>query len=230
VRRLGAVTGLSFEAKRLRRALRGAPISCAIRTTGGRSEAAQRAAHALLNAGATALLSFGFAAGLDPTLRPGAIVLCDVVVLPDGRRLPVDAAWADAVTQAAARLRVTVQRGAIVGSDHAVTTVAEKRWLHERTRALALDMESHAVAEVAKPRVPFLALRVVIDPAERAVPEAAAAALGAGGRVATGALVLWLLRRPAEIPGLVALARDAAAARPALGRAAALVAAAGVLG
>lgn len=227
--RLGAVTGLRSEAACLRRALRAARIASGVRASGGRSEAARRAAGALLNAGATAMLSFGYAGGLDPALGPGTIVIGEAVVLADGRRLAADAAWAEAVAAAAARLGVALRHGAVAGCDHAVTAVAEKCWLRERTRALAVDMESHAVALAAKPRVPFLVVRVVLDPAGRAVPDAAASALRPDGRVAVGALLGALMRRPGELPGLLALGRDAAAARPALRRAAALVAAAGVL-
>jgi hopanoid-associated phosphorylase len=228
--RLGVITGLRAEAACLQRALRAARVPCAIRVTGGRSEAARRAAQALLSGGVTGMLSFGYAGGLEAGLRPGTILVADTVVLPDGQRVPADAAWVESVEKAAVRLRIAVRRGAIAGSEHAVTTVAEKRWLRERARALAVDMESHAVARAAKPRVPFLAVRVVLDASDRAVPEAAAKALRPDGGVALAALVGALLRQPGQIPALLALARDSGVARPALRRAAAVVAAADVLG
>ncbi|MBX6321798.1 MAG: hypothetical protein IRY94_08225, partial [Rhodospirillaceae bacterium] len=198
--RLGVITGLRAEAACLQRALRGKRIPCSIRVTGGRTDAAGRATQALLNAGVTGMLSFGYAGGLDPSLRPGAVLIADAIVLPDGQRLPTDAAWAAGAAEAAERLGVPVRRGAIVGCGHAVTTVAEKRWLAERARAQAVDMESHVMARLAKPRVPFIAVRVVLDSHDRAVPEAAAGALRPDGRVATAALLAALLRRPNQIP------------------------------
>jgi adenosylhomocysteine nucleosidase len=230
VSRLGVITGLRSEAACLQGALRAKRVPCAIRITGGRSDAARRGTQALLNGGVTGMLSFGYAGGLEPGLRPGVVLIGEAIVLPDGQRLPADAAWIESIERAARQLGVATRRGAIAGSEHAVTTVAEKRWLHERSRALAVDMESHAVARAAKPRVPFIAVRVILDAHDRAVPEAAAKALRPDGRVALAGLVGGLVLRPAQIPGLLALARDSAAAKPALRRAAAVVAAAGLLG
>jgi hypothetical protein len=49
------------------------------------------------------------------------------------------------------------------------------------------------------------------------------AAMGTGGRIDMGGLAQSLWRDPRQIGGLLALARDAAAARRRLGRAAALL-------
>jgi len=67
-------------------------------------------------------------------------------------------------------------------------------------------------------------LRIVLDPAERDLPQAALVALGPDGKLRLGALMAALLRRPGEILGLIRLARDARVARVSLGRAAAALA------
>src|SRR5512135_2689308 len=50
-------------------------------------------AAALIAQGATVLVSFGLAGGLDPALRPGDLMLADSVILPDGGRIETDRTW-----------------------------------------------------------------------------------------------------------------------------------------
>jgi adenosylhomocysteine nucleosidase len=96
-------------------------------------------------------------------------------------------------------------------------TVAEKKSLFEATGADAIDLESGAVARVAAARgVPFAVLRAVADPAERNLPPAALVALDRSGRIGFLRVLASVFGNPAQIPGLLALARDAAAARRAL--------------
>ncbi len=53
-------------------------------------------------------------------------------------------------------------------------SVAAKATLRAASGALAIDMESAAVAEAAaEAGVPFLVLRVIADPADRAIPPVA---------------------------------------------------------
>jgi hypothetical protein len=71
-------------------------------------------------------------------------------------------------------------------------------------------MESHWVARVAAEHgLPFAVLRVVVDPADRALPPAACLELAEGGRVRRRALLRAVLAEPAQIAALVRLAIDA---------------------
>jgi len=173
-------------------------------TAAGALQAAERAAAD----GAAALLSFGLAGGLDPRCRPGAIVIPRAVLDGDAA-IAADPALNDALGGATADL--------LFGAASVVGGAAEKRRLFARTGAVAADLESGAVARAARRRgLPFAALRVVCDPAERSVPAAALAALDAGGRIRTVGVLAALLADPRQIAPLLALARDAAAARRAL--------------
>ncbi len=87
-------------------------------------------------------------------------------------------------------------------------------------------MESHAVAQVAAAaNLPFLALRAIVDPSDRTVPEAAFRTVGATGRINPLPLLGGLMEQPAMIRDLLRLAHDARAARSGLRRAAGLGAA-----
>ena len=216
--RLGVVTGMAAEAQCLPRP--GADDALDVVCSGGDSGRAAGAAARLIEQGAGALLSFGLAGGLDPALRPGALVVVETVIAPDGGRWETDRRWREALRAALAAMQPV--GGALAGSDRVVATVAEKRRLFEATGACAVDMESHAVARVAADRgVPFAALRAVVDPAGRALPGVARTALDSDGRLRTLSVLLRVVKRPREAPGLVPAAWDFSRALAALRRAAA---------
>lgn len=61
--------------------------------------------------------------------------------------------------------------------------------------------------------LPFAALRVIADPAQRHVPPSAMRGMREDGRTDAIALLRALARRPRDIAGLVGIARDAWTAR-----------------
>jgi len=174
---------------------------------GGGEAGAAAAAARLIALGVRSLLSFGLAGGLDPALEPGALVVPDVILSVDGH-------WPTDPRLSAGLGRVG---GALFSGGAVVASVAEKRALHARTGAAAIDLESAAVAQVAsRHALPFAALRAICDPASRALPDAALVALDPQGRIGPWRVARAALARPGDIPMLLALATDAARARRAL--------------
>lgn len=214
--RLGIVVGLPQEAAILKRVLGKAtpPLACA----GAQPARAAQGTAELIAARASMLLSFGFAGGLDPSLGPGDIIVGAGVVKPDGQVRATDDALAQQICAALDDAACKWTAGLVAGADQALATPAAKQALAARTGALIVDMESHAVAAAG---LPFAILRVVVDPAERALPASVLAAIDSHGRVNMVPLLAGLLRRPREIGPLLALARDNGPARASLRRAAA---------
>lgn len=163
------------------------------------------------------MVSFGIAGGLDPALQPGDIVVC--AHLDAQACFPADS---DLVRRLSERLNGAPDRvvtGGLAGSDVAVMAVADKAALRARTGALAVDMESHvAAAYAARHALPFAAIRVVCDPAGRALPAFAASALTPEGEPDIRAVLAALLRGRARIGELIRLGRDSSAAFAALTR------------
>jgi adenosylhomocysteine nucleosidase len=158
-----------------------------------------------LGDGAGGVVSFGMAAGLNPHLRPGAIVIPETVV-DGGERFATDAAWAS-------QLRALLPQSStapVAGIDVPVADVSAKAHLHAVTGADAADMESHIAARgAARFGVPLAILRVIADPADRALPAAAVAGLGGDGRPAVRAILGALAGHPWQLPALVRVAADA---------------------
>ena len=186
-----------------------------LQISGPGPERAARAANALLEVGCTALVSWGVAAGIASELAAGCLVLPECIVT-GGERLPTDAPWRTALL-GRVHDALPCSTGALVHSDGVVASPRDKEELFRRSGAVAVDMESGAVARAAwRAGVPFLAVRVVADPADLALPQAALCALDADGRTRPMRILGALVRRPREIPALLRLARHFRAARATL--------------
>jgi adenosylhomocysteine nucleosidase len=164
-----------------------------------------------------AVVSFGIAGGLDPTLAPGDVVIATGVQAA-GSRWRSDTGivrlWAQLLDQRAERVILAD----IAGVEIPLLCAGSKRALRAATGAAVVDMESHMAAELAAARgLPFAAIRVVCDPAERTLPSLAAKALRPDGRVDVASVLASLLRRPVQITALPRLARDARLAFARLG-------------
>src|SRR5699024_7675936 len=117
-----------------------------LRLSGMGGERAARAARALLEAGATSLVSWGVAGGLNPEL-PGGTLLLPRQIACDGRKdtLPTDERWRT-------RLHGRLQPELAINSDSMLSVaapieVAGKKHQLSRNGYAAVDMESYAIAE-----------------------------------------------------------------------------------
>ena len=178
--------------------------------------AAVGAAGALVDAGVTALVSWGLAGGLDPALRAGTICLPSMVVSRDGATFATDLHWREILTAAISR-RLIVVSGKLLTSVVAIEDVAAKAAAFGETGAVAVDMEIAGVAQIAAlHKLPFVAVRAIVDTAGDTIPRAVMAA-GSEGRVRLARLILGIVRSPREIAPIMQLAKRYRAAVRALG-------------
>lgn len=208
------ITGLAFEGRIA--AGPGVRVICQQNTT------LAATLEAAVAQGCRGLVSFGTAGGLVHALRPGSWVVAHTISSPGRQpgthspaacRYETDARWSEALLAALG----DAHHGGIAGVASPVVAADDKRRLQHAVGACAADMESHIVARVAADHgLPFVCARVVIDPAERTLPPAALAALRDDGSTDIGAVLRSLLEHPGQLPALLAVARDARAARRAL--------------
>jgi len=213
--RFVAVTGLAFEA----RIVAGPRVTV---VCGGGQIQFRRSLEAAIRNGCHGVLSFGIAGGLAPHLKPGACIVARSIIA-ENARYASDNVWSQSLIEAvqggvsrAAGLQ-DVSFGDIAGSDVPVASAHAKRRLHEKTGAVAVDMESHVAARIAvEHRIPFAAFRVITDPSHRALPPAALVATNVDGGVDFQAIIRSLIQHPKQVPTLFRLALDSWAARRAL--------------
>ncbi len=197
-----AFVGMDFEA----RIAAGPGVLVICRTAGHHLIAVAESA---ARQGYRGMISFGVAGGLAAGLRAGDWVVASAVRESQTVRR-TDAAWS--------RKLLGMIAGAIhapiVGVDAPVAEPAKKRELHRTTGAAAVDMESHVVARLAAThRLAFAAVRVIVDPAHRAVPPAALLGMRPDGRADVKAILRDLVARPSQLKPLAHIAVDAFAAR-----------------
>jgi adenosylhomocysteine nucleosidase len=201
------VVGMAFEA-RIASSL-GVPVIC-----GGDGRNLAASLTRAMAAGCSGLISFGVAGGLSPNLKPGACVIGSSII-EEGDEHATDARWAHRLT----RLIPGSVQGSILGVHEPIAHAADKRRLHQRTGAVAVDMESHVVARAAKRHgVPLAAIRVVVDPVGRTIPRSALAGSLPDGSIDPLAVMRSLARYPRDLFGLIRMSLDARAARATLVR------------
>ena len=200
-----ALVGLAFEAR-----IAAGPDVLVI-SRGGECRAAELLPLAVRN-GCRSIISFGVAGGLAPDLLPGdCVVASSIIDYPTLR--PTDPLWSAKLLAMIPEAR----HGPIVGVNSVVSDPADKQKLHELTGAVAVDMESHLVAWLAASHgLSFASVRVVIDPADRAVPPAALLAMAPGGGTDVSSMLWEILARPSQLAALMRIAADAYVARTAL--------------
>lgn len=202
-----ALVGLAFEARIA--AGPGVLVIC----RGGEHCAAELLPIAVRN-GCRSIISFGVAGGLSPDLEPGDCIVASAVIDYPALR-PTDPLWSGKLL----RMIPSARHGPIMGVNAVVADPADKRRLHSATGAMAVDMESHLVARLAACHgLSFAAVRVVIDPADRAVPPAALLAMASDGGTDMSSMIWEILARPSQLAALLRIAADAYAARAALVR------------
>jgi adenosylhomocysteine nucleosidase len=225
---VGVVCALAAEARHLGRATRRpAPLTSLadgtlLAVSGMGTAAATHSARALVAAGAGALVSWGMAGGLDPRLAAGTVFLPSEVVSTDGAAIMTAAAWRERLSEAIAaraesRLANIVMRGRLLTSPRAVGSLADKATLFRETGAAAVDMESFAIAEIARThQLPFIAVRVIVDSAADSLPRAVTAAADGEGHLQIWRLMGALVRAPGDLGSLIRLAQRYRAANRSL--------------
>jgi adenosylhomocysteine nucleosidase len=230
--KLGLVIALAAEARALlgRTTLDNRGL-CVRQLPGGRqllaavagigTQQAEAAADKLLAQGVQALASVGLAGGLAPGHKAGQIVIAsDMLYLGTDR---IEGPWkADAAGIVLARdtlgaAGIKIECGTLLTADKAVLTRQQKADLFARTRALTVDMESAAVAGVARrASIPFFGLRAVCDPADVSVAPELYHCLDSNGHIRTAGLMLSVARRPALVGDMLRMGRSFAVARKSL--------------
>ena len=82
----------------------------------------------------------------------------------------------------------------------------DKNRLYQTTQAIAVDMESAAVAQLAhQAQIPFIAIRSIVDPAQLDLPKALNYAMTDSGVISISKLLRYLCSHPGDLPRLIKL-------------------------
>jgi adenosylhomocysteine nucleosidase len=172
------------------------------------ARAAAAASEVLVASGATALVSWGCAAGLGADVTSGSLLLSrtllDAPLAPDPLARVSDA-WLARLSSCLGE-SCTVLCGTLAAADSVLASTEAKRQLAGRGAAAA-DMESGAIAATAaRLCMPWIAVRAVADEADFAIPSSVTHSVDERGVVRFGSLVANLMRHSSETLALPTLA------------------------
>lgn len=183
-------------------------------------ERAGEAARLLCEEQPDLLLSIGVSGGIAPGLPAGTLVAATTI----HSEIKEINSWHETERDAAARSDLfphcgKMQCGPIVTSPEPVLTPKHKQLLHDRTGAIAVDMESIAVAQAAATGgIPFACIRAVSDDSDRTIPAEAIKGVDETGKSQLGPIMKAILKRPALILELIPMGMDYSKALKALAK------------
>ncbi len=172
--------------------------------TGESAARAESRASAWIGAfGLRGAIGAGLAGGLSPDLRSGDVIAARRVRAGNGEEWSADRDLLDRAATRADRV------GALVSGDRLCFTAAEKEALlarHPDAENAGADLESAGWARAAaRARIPFVAIRAVLDAAGEELPDSVRRAW-TGDRIDRLAVVARAIFRPREIAALFLLA------------------------
>jgi nucleoside phosphorylase len=164
----------------------------------GRQNAETSLRNYLAGQAADLVFTCGFAGGLNPDLRPGAVVFAAGAKRPD-----IEQSLRSAGARAAS----------FFCADHIAITAAEKRQLRADTGADAVEMESGAIQAVCRERgLPCFTVRVISDAADQDLPLDFNALSRPDKSLDYGRLAWAIARSPGKIGALMTLQKHTRAA------------------
>ena len=218
-RPLGIVCALPTEAKTLTRTTitmgTVLPLSEGVWLTvsGIGAQRAQVGARLLLEQGAGALLSWGSAGALDDTLCMGDLLLPQRILATDAQEWPISSTWQKLLCRKLAT-RITPHLGSLAESTRVLRTPLQRQTLAASCGAIAVDMESAAIARFAhQNRMPFLAIRAVSDTTRMILPESLLNAIGPLGELPVQAVLAQVIFKPQHWMRIAKLAQGMYAAK-----------------
>ncbi len=184
----------------------------AVVESGAGAARAARATHTLLDGHTPKwVLSVGFSGALQSHLKVGDLVVANAIVNAEGKGLSVPVQMQSAPSDG-------LYVGKFLNTDQIVRTVADKKQLGESTGAIAVDLESLAVARVCAERnVRFMAVRVISDDLLKDLPPEVLTVFGSTGFVRAGAVLSALWKRPSSWSDLWQLREQSVQAAARLG-------------
>ena len=167
------------------------------------------ASHLFEETPVTAALSLGVAGGLSPQLQTGDLIVGDRAILRRSsgpQSFPCDSGLQEAALTVIRRWNSRHCLGPILTVDRIVRTPKEKHQLAAESGAVALDMESAAIASAALAySVPFLAIRGILDPLHEDLVIDFDQFLDTEGEPNLPRLMQYLITHPFTLPHLVRL-------------------------
>ncbi|NDV25515.1 phosphorylase [Desulfovibrio sp. JC010] len=166
------------------------------------------------------IMSIGVSGGLAADLHAGSLVAASSI----GSDLTEFEAWSGKKKDVEICTELIpgwaeLQSGKLITARRPLLTTRDKSAMHKSSKALAVDMESIAVAQAAKQAgIPFGCIRAISDDSKRSIPEESLIGVDESGKTKLGPILKAIAKRPGLIFELVPVGRDYSKALKSLGK------------
>lgn len=168
----------------------------------GRQRARAAAEHLIFGHRPYWIIQPGFGGALDPGLNLAEVVLPTEVINAEGDLV--------AIPIRPEMIPAGISIGRLLTVDHMVRKTEEKAVWREKTGAIVVDMESHAVADLCRQmNLRWVGLRVITDTAGQELPPEIMTITGPTGAFRLGATIGAIWTRPAAVKDLLKLRESA---------------------
>ncbi len=166
---------------------------------------ASKASLELIAQGAQQLISWGCAGALAPYLKAGDLIIPNAILSQDNTSLTTQKHWREQLIKILDP-SLKCYNGSLLESTTVISLAQDKTLQFKRSNALAVDMESAAIARIAaQTDLPFIAIRSIVDSAQFNLPKAIHYALNDSGIVVIPKLIKYLCLHPSELVPLIQL-------------------------
>ncbi len=160
-----------------------------------------KAAKILISKGAKGLISWGCAGALAPNLASGTLLFPEKIMTATGDNLSVSENW---LTHVKKNLPIIHRSVTLIESLHLIESPEVKQQLHEKTQAVAVDMESAAIVQAAQTAGLYcLVIRTISDSAHLRLPSIISKSMNTDGEVDQSKLLRLLLTHPQQLLALI---------------------------
>ncbi len=171
--------------------------------TGPGPERARLGLDRLLDCGPQVILNFGVSGSLVEDLNCGDLV-CPGLLRYEDQGLDIDTKFKKETDRALSSSGLNTKGGVLYTSSRVLEGPEEKRRLHERSLAHAVDMEGFFLARgCMEARVPFYCVKAISDTVTQKVPRAVTGCVTRNGGLNVPRLVVSILFDPGLLPHLL---------------------------
>lgn len=170
-------------------------------------DSASQAAKKLTDLNINALISWGVAGALDAALKSGDLVIANSIISARQNNLTTTL-WQKRLLSFFTEKNQKALNADIYSSSEVCVTIEDKKMLFEKSNAIAVDMESAAIAETAmRDNLDFIVIRSIADKADMAIPEAVLNFTDNLGNPDIFKFIGSCLSKPGQIKELLTLAK-----------------------
>ncbi len=154
------------------------------------------------------VISIGYAGALDPSLEVGDLVVADKIIEMDSSRSDEDMK-SYSLNKEILNTTGEIHRKILLTVDRVAATPQEKKKLREKYSAVAVDMETSALAEEAKARnLSFISVRAITDTADQELIDCSYL-VEEDGEVSKLKAGWHVLTHPGDLKGMIELGQHA---------------------